>query len=151
MKNKAAAIIVLLGILPGVLIGVVGHWYFADHLPKVRMMETIREQQSRLNKMVRSGIIKEVKANEIIMTVEQSGDPEVQLQSDLSLTVDNMTTLQEGNNVLSKPGQSEDLTLYIKAGMHVDVLARDGKAIAIHWLAPEQAQPQTMQPSKQEQ
>lgn len=141
MSKKLAVNLMVLTFCVGSFFGVFIHWLFVDHMPQVRMMEMAKKQQEEMNRMVRFGNVTAVKPTEITVSIERSGDPKVKRGSVVAYKTDNMTTLQEGSNPISKPEQSADLTQYIKPGMHVDVLDKGGMAIAVNWNAQGQGQP----------
>ncbi|OAT83683.1 hypothetical protein A6M21_07555 [Desulfotomaculum copahuensis] len=130
----------VLSLLAGAALGAGGHWYFADHLPKVRMMAMAKEQQEQLNKMVRSGDVVSVKPDEITIKVTHSGDPQFNGKT-ITVKTDQYTSVQAGMDFISKPGQATDLTKYLKPGIHVDLLVNGNKAVAVHWNPPGQGQP----------
>lgn len=138
MKKPFLYILLSVVFIAGIGIGVLGHWYFSEELPRDRAMAEAKRQQEEMNRMVRSGIVTAVKPDEITIKVENSGDPAVEAGQEITLKVDVSTTLQEGMNVLNSPGQGElfDLNKIIKSGMRVDILDRNGRAIALHWENP---------------
>ena len=139
MSKKVAAVLIVAALLLGSAAGAAGYWYFKVQAPRAKLMEMAKRQQEEMNKMVRSGEVVSVKPDEIDLKVERSGDPDVAAGTELKLKTDGMTTVQEGMNILSKPGQPLDLTKHLKPGTKVDVLVSGDKAVAVHWEAPGQA------------
>lgn len=135
MSKRYLYFVLSVTFIAGIGLGVLGHWYFSEKLPHERAMTEAKKQQEEMNRMVRSGLVTAVKSNEITLKVETSGDTTVETGKKITLNVDEKTTLQEGMNLLNRPGQGSapDVTRLIKPGMHVDVLDRDGRAVAIHW------------------
>ncbi len=140
MSRKLLTLLIIAVFIAGAGMGVLGHWYFADQLPRVRMTETVKKQQEQLNKMVRSGEVKEVKPDELTVNVTEAGDPQYKGKT-ITVKTDQYTSVQNGMDFVSKPGQPTDLTQHIKPGMHVDLLVNGDKAAAIHWVAQDQGQP----------
>ncbi|HHW44114.1 MAG TPA: hypothetical protein GXX25_09985 [Desulfotomaculum sp.] len=148
LRKSVLAVIVIASLIVGAGLGAGGHWYLADHRPKVKMMEMAKKQQEQLNKMVRSGEVTDVKPDEITLKVQRSGDPQFEGKA-ITVKTDRYTNVQEGMNFVSKPGQATDLSRYLKPGMQVDLLVNGDKALAVHWeKAPEQAQKQPGQGQK---
>lgn len=119
----------------GVGLGVLGYWFLADKLPQNRAIAEAKKQQEELNRMVRFGLITAVKPDEITIKVERSGDSAVQAGKEYTIKVDAGTAIQEGMSLINRPGQGSapDMTKLIKAGMKVDVLEKNGRAVALHW------------------
>lgn len=140
----------------GVGMGGVGHWFFKDKLPRDRAMAAAKTQQEQMNKMVRSGSLINVSKDEILVKVENSGDPDL-VGKEIAFKMDPSTTIQHGSEMLSpnQKGEKVDIEKYIAPGKQVDVLARDldGQdrnkvqgAVAIHWMAPIQTSGQNVKP-----
>lgn len=67
--------------------------------------------------------------------VEKSGDPAIVGQV-ITVQLDERTSYQEGMGFLNLMGEEIDATRYLKPGMKVDLLVKDGKAVAVHWEKP---------------
>lgn len=133
MRKKVLAAVAVFSVLAGISLGVLGHWLFTEKLPRDRAMAVAKKQQEEMNRMMRSGEVTDVKPDGITLKVNRSGDPAVEVGTELTLRVDAGTTVQEGMNMLKRPGQEVDVTRYVKRGMKVDVLERDGRALVVHW------------------
>ncbi|SFR06945.1 hypothetical protein [Desulfoscipio geothermicus] len=132
---RKTILIAILTFIVGTFSGVCGHWYFTDYMPEVKLKKAATEHQEKLNQMVRSGKVLAVKPNELTIKVENSGDKEFE-GKEITIKIDSNTTIQEGMDILSKPGTAFDLTSKLKKGMYVDLMVEEDKALAIHWESP---------------
>lgn len=120
----------------GIFVGAVGHWYLAVKVPRDRAHALAKKQQEEMNRMVRSGEVISVGQDEIKVLVEKSGDPEL-VGKEVVFRIDSGTTIQQGTELLNpnQQGEKVDLAKYIVPGKKVNVLARDDRALAVHWEA----------------
>lgn len=142
--KKSMVLIVVISLALGAGLGALGQWYFTVKLPQHKAMAFAQKRQDEMNKMIRTGSLTAVKANEITLKVEHSGDPSVETGGELTLKIDAGTAIHDGPNILNRqapgPGQSPgisqnfDATQYLKPGMKVDILEGDGRAVAIHFV-----------------
>lgn len=151
MGKRMAVILVSMTLVVGVGLGVLGHWFFAEKLPRDRAMAAAKKQQEEMNKMVRSGEVVSVSKSDVTVKVQNSGDQDL-LDKVISFRVDPNTTIQQGSELLNpnRQGDKIDITKYLVKGTRVDVLGRDIEgedrnkteaAVAIHWIAPAQEEP----------
>ncbi len=129
---QKSIIVGIITFIIGIGIGASGHWYFTDHLPEARIEQAALDHQKEINQMYRAGKVLDVKPNEITIKVENSGD-EAEEGKEITVTTDADTSIQEGMEFLSTPGQTYDLTTRLEEGMQVDLMVQDGKALAVHW------------------
>ena len=132
MVKKIAA---LLGVLMvGVILGASGHWYFSDKLPEIQANQAAQKEQERLYSMVRSGKVLSVSQNELTLELTKKGKEDVKgKELTEKVVITENTTVQEGMNILNGNGEQIDITQFVSPGMDVNVLAEDGKALALHF------------------
>lgn len=137
-------------------IGAFTDHYFSITRPQQVAMAAAKIQQEQMNKMVRSGSLINVSKDEILVKVENSGDPDL-VGKEITFKIDPSTTIQHGSEMLSpnQKGEKVDIEKYIAPGKQVDVLARDldGQdrnkvegAVVVHWFSPVQGSGQNVKP-----
>lgn len=139
MGKRKLALCLLLVFLAGVSAGAGGYWYWGVHLPQQRLLAYAREQQQKLNAMVRSGTLLELKSgeNKLTLRVEKSGDESVVGQAITVKYDPQRTTIQRGTEFLNREGPV-DLDQYLKPGMWVDLLVDGEEAKVIHFRGQEE-------------
>lgn len=129
---KKTLIVASLSLVIGLGCGVLGHWYFTDHLPQIKLKKEAIEHQAKLNQMVRSGEVLAVKKDELTIKVENNADEELN-GKEITVKTNPDTSIQEGMDFLSEPGEPFDLTSKLKVGMTVDLMVEGDTALAVHW------------------
>jgi hypothetical protein len=145
IRKNVLALSIVLSLLVGVAAGFGGGYYKYVSFPKKQAVETARKQQEELQKMVRSGEAVAVDPDKITVKVEKGGGDVGQT---ITARTNEYTSVQVGMGFVSRPGEKLDLTKWFKAGDQVDVLYKDGQALALHReLRPGEQQPQPMTPT----
>ncbi|MCG9969613.1 hypothetical protein L9W92_16540 [Pelotomaculum terephthalicicum JT] len=145
--NKSKILLMLSCFILGIGVGIVSYWYFGFKAPADRARAVAKAQQEQMNRMVRSGSLINVTKDEILVRVENSGDPEL-VGKDILFRVNPDATIQQGSKILfpNPKGEKVDLETYISPGKKVKVMARDidgedrtkvESAVVICWEAPE--------------
>lgn len=108
-------------------------WYGARYtytvLPEKKAREEAEKRQKELDKMVRRGKVVSVEPDALTVKVEKGGGD---VGKTITLRTTEFTSIQVGMGFVNQPGQKADLTKWFKAGDYVDVLAKDGQALALH-------------------
>ncbi|WP_027718094.1 hypothetical protein [Desulfovirgula thermocuniculi] len=144
LRKGILALVVIASLLVGAAAGFGGGYCKYVYVPKKQAMEMARKQEEELNKMVRHGEALEVKPEEITIKVEKGGGD---IGQNITARVNEYTTVQVGMGFVSRPGEKPDLTKWFKPGDKVDMLYRDGQALALHReLRPGEQAPQAPQP-----
>lgn len=120
---KKTIITTILIFVVGILIGAYGVFFVKEVIPVRNAKMIAQEQQKELDSMVRQGIAEELTAD----TIKVNTGSDV-----ISLRTNQYTMVQVGMTMVSKKGQSTDLTKYFKTGENVDLLIKEDTALAIH-------------------
>ncbi|MDI6710455.1 MAG: hypothetical protein QME76_07185 [Bacillota bacterium] len=139
VSGIVAAAVVLVGL------GYFLAWERYVNLPMKQAREAARQQQEELNKMVRHGEAVEVKPEAITIKVEKGGGD---IGKTVTARVNEYTSIQIGMGFVNKPGEKLDLTRWFKQSDQVDMLYKDGQAMAVHRELrpgenPSESQPET--------
>lgn len=129
LKKSVLVIIVIASLLVGFAGGFGGGYYKFVHAPKVEAQEAAKKQQEELNKMVRHGEVVSVEPDKLTMKVEKGGGD---IGKTITAKVTEYTSAQIGMGFVNKPGEKLDLTKWFKQGDSVDMLYKDGQAMALH-------------------
>ena len=129
---KKTVVIIILSLVVGALLGACGHWYFTDYIQQVKLDKAAMAQQEKLNQMVRTGKVVNVKPNELTLKVEISGDKKLE-GKEITVKTNKDTSIQEDSNFLSEPGTAFDLTSKLKKGMNVNLMVQGENAVAVYW------------------
>ncbi|WP_434577049.1 hypothetical protein [Thermoanaerobacterium thermosaccharolyticum] len=97
--------------------------------PQIAAQEQAKKQQEELNKMVRHGEVTDVKPDEITVKVQKGGGD---IGKTITATINQYTSVQIGMNFVNKPDETTDLTKYFKKGDSIDMIYKDGQAMALH-------------------
>lgn len=98
-------------------------------------MQVAKKQQQELEQMMLNGKVLALKANELIIEVNQAGDKKLEKKT-ITVNTDNRTSVLKGAEPLNVAGKAVDLTKYLNTGTQVDALITQDKALAIHWDTP---------------
>ncbi|GBF34102.1 hypothetical protein DCCM_3214 [Desulfocucumis palustris] len=131
MKKATLALAVAAILVLGVLLGAGGMYYFDEIYPVQKTQRMIAKQKEKMDKMVRSGVITDVKPGEITLKVDQAGDNSIK-GKEITVKVDPETTLQEDSKIIDGHN-TVSLADTLKPGMKIDVMDNNGRALAIHW------------------
>ncbi|QSZ27601.1 hypothetical protein ACETAC_01410 [Aceticella autotrophica] len=116
--------------------------------PQMAVQEQAKKQQEELNKMVRHGKIVSVAPDRMEMKVEKGGGD---IGKTIKAETTQFTSIQVGTGFVNKPNEKTDLTKWFKEGDTVDMLYKDGQALALHRdPRADEAQQQTQPPAQQQ-
>lgn len=108
-------------------------WFGARYhyvaVPQKKAQEEAKKRQEELNKMVRRGKVVSVEPDAITVKVEKGGG---EVGKTVTYRTNEFTSVQVGMGFVNQPGQKLDLTKHFKAGDYVDLLVKDGQALALH-------------------
>ncbi|WP_134642972.1 hypothetical protein [Ammonifex thiophilus] len=79
--------------------------------------------------MVRHGEVQEVRPDSLKVKVEKGGGD---VGKEVTARTTEFTSVQVGMGFVNRPGEKVDLTRYFRPGDRVDMLYRDGQALALH-------------------
>ncbi|RPF49576.1 hypothetical protein EDD75_0393 [Thermodesulfitimonas autotrophica] len=96
--------------------------------PRKKAQEMAKKHQEELNKMVRRGKVVSVEPDAITVKVEKGGEA----GRTVTYRTNEFTSVQVGMGFVNQPGQKVDLTKHFKPGDYVDLLVKDGQALALH-------------------
>jgi hypothetical protein len=130
MKSlRTVGFVVLCVFCLGLGFGWLGARYTYTVLPEKKAREEAEKRQKELDKMVRRGKVVSVEPDALTIKVEKSGGD---VGKTVTLRTNEYTSIQVGMGFVNQPGQKADLTKHFKAGDYVDVLVKDGQALALH-------------------
>lgn len=129
LRKLFLVLIVIGSLLVGSGGGFGAAYYHYVYGPQKKAQEIAKKQQEELNKMVRHGEAVEVRPDAIKIKVEKGGGD---IGKTITARTTEYTSVQVGMNFVSRPGEKPDLTKWFKAGDSVDVLYKDGQALALH-------------------
>lgn len=131
MKSRIIGLVVLCLFCLGLSFGSgwLGARYSYTVLPEKKAKEEAKKQQKELEKMVRHGKITSVESDTLTIKVEKGGGD---AGKTVTLRTNEYTSVQVGMDFVNRPGQKLDLTEHFKVGDYVDVLVKDGQALALH-------------------
>ncbi|MFU0783786.1 MAG: DUF5666 domain-containing protein [Thermoanaerobacterium thermosaccharolyticum] len=97
--------------------------------PQIAAQEQAKKQQAELNKMVRHGEVLDVKPDEVTVKVQKGGGD---IGKTITAKINQYTSVQIGMNFVNKPDETTDLTKYFQKGDSIDMIYKDGQAMALH-------------------
>ncbi|MFU0783811.1 MAG: hypothetical protein ACFWT2_12115 [Thermoanaerobacterium thermosaccharolyticum] len=97
--------------------------------PTLVAQEQAKKQQEELNEMARHGEVINVEPDEITIKVLQGGGD---IGNTITAKINQFTSVQIGMNFVNKAGETTNLTKYFQKGDLVDMLYKDGQALALH-------------------
>lgn len=151
MRRGIIALIIIASFVAGLAAGFGGGYYRYIVEPQKKAQELAKKQQEELNKMVRHGIVVAVKLDEITVRVTKG---HADVGKTITYRTNEYTTIQVGMSFVNKPGEKNDLSKWFQKGDRVDLLVKNGQAMALHReLRPGEQAPQTAgqpAPSSQE-
>jgi hypothetical protein len=127
LRWRTAALVFAV-LLVGAALGFGGGWWAYVRVPKARMEAAAREQQEMLQRMARHGEVLEVRPDAVTVRVERGGGD---VGRTIEATVGPLTTVQIGMSFVDKPGEKIDLTEWFRPGDAVDMIYREGRALAL--------------------
>ncbi|SHJ16078.1 hypothetical protein [Desulfofundulus thermosubterraneus] len=129
LRRSVLAVIVIASLLVGFAGGFGGGYYKFVYAPKVKAQEMAKKQEEELNKMVRHGEVVSVEPDRLTLKVDKGGGD---IGKTITARTTEYTSVQIGMGFVNKPGEKLDLTKWFKQGDYVDVLYKDGQALALH-------------------
>jgi hypothetical protein len=129
MKKLMLAVIFVLTLGLGFGGGFYAGYYKYVKQPQIVAQEQAKKQQAELNKMVRHGEVLDVKPDEVTVKVQKGGGD---IGKTITATINQYTSVQIGMNFVNKPDEVTDLTKYFQKGDSIDMLYKDGQAMALH-------------------
>ncbi|QGP94137.1 hypothetical protein MGLY_35620 (plasmid) [Neomoorella glycerini] len=148
MRKGILTLIIVAAFVIGAITGAGGMYYGKIVLPMRKAEAMARQQREEFDRMIRRGEVTGVKPGELTVKVEKSGDPAI-VGRVITVQLDERTSYQEGMGFLNLMGEEIDATRYLKPGMKVDLLVKDGKALAVHWEKPKPGEQAAQQPPGQ--
>ena len=97
-----------------------------------RAEKEVKKQAAELKKMDRAGEVLEVRPEGFRIRLESSGDGRP-AGTELDVAVGPEAAVQEGMTLVKPPGETADLTRFLRPGQKVRVMEKDGKAVAVYW------------------
>ena len=88
-----------------------------------------RKHQEKLDRMVRHGEVVSVEPERITVKVEDGGGDIGEI---IAVRTNEFTSVQVGMRFVNEPGIKTDLTQWFKTGDYVNMLVKDGQALALH-------------------
>lgn len=127
MIKKAITVILIL--LVGIGLGCGISYYKYTVVPQAKAKRAVEKAQEEVQQMVRHGKLITAKPNTLTMKVDKGGGD---IGKTVALRTSEYTSVQVGMDFVNRPGQKLDLTEHFKVGDYVDVLVKDGQALALH-------------------
>ena len=138
LRKSILAVIIIISLIVGIAGGFGGAYYKYVYAPKKEAERIAKEQQERLNEMVRYGEVVSVEPERITVKVKDGGGD---IGETITVKANERTSVQVGIGLVNEPGVKVDLTQWFKTGDYVDMLVEDGQVLAIHReLRPEEQQ-----------
>ncbi len=129
MRKPLLIFATIFSLLIGVILGAGGMYYASQVVPEKKAQEVARQQQEKLNRMLRQGEIVKVKPDEVTVKVNDGGGD---IGETVTVITNEYTSVQVGMAFMNKPGEKTNLTEWFAVGAHIDMLVEDGQALALY-------------------
>lgn len=129
MRKPLLIFATIFSLLIGVILGAGGMYYASQVVPEKKAQEVARQQQEKLNRMLRQGEIVKVKPDEVTVKVNDGGGD---IGETVTVITNEYTSVQVGMAFMNKPGEKTNLTEWFAVGDHIDMLVEDGQALALY-------------------